>query len=73
MALGTKSENGGSLCAPLPGLLVSVGIDVDLVQEVLKITLVLDVQKTSLELLSEVQLLVDVSLAWWLSASYTDW
>ena len=61
--------NFGNLRAPFLGLLVSLVICVELVQEVFNITLVLDVQKVSLEFLSEGQLLVAVSLARWLSAS----
>ena len=67
MALGMHIENGGSLRAPVLGLLVSLGIDVELGQEGLYINLVLDVQKTRLELFSEGQLLVAVSITWWLS------
>ena len=48
---------------------ISLGINVELGQETLEIALVLDGQKSSIEVLSEVQLLVDVSLTWWLSAS----
>ena len=64
-------DNCGSLLAPVPGLLFYLGIDVELGQEGSDITLVIDGQKTRLELLSESQLLVAVSLAWWLSASYS--
>ena len=60
----------GSIRAPVTGLIASIGIGVELVQDVLDITLVLDNQKASLEVLSEGQLLVDISLAWYLSASY---
>ena len=67
MALGMHIENCGSLRAPVLGLLVSLGIDVELGQEGLYINLVLDVQKTRLELFSEGQLLVAVSITWWLS------
>ena len=54
--------NCGSLRAPVLGLLVSLGMDVELGQEGLDIALVLDEQKDVLEVLSEDQLLVDVSL-----------
>ena len=64
-------DNCGSLRAPIPGLLISLGIDVELVKEGLYIALVLDGQKASLEVLSEGQLLVSVFLTWWLSDSYT--
>ena len=46
-------DNCGSICAPVPGLLVSLGIDVELGQEGLDIILVLDVQKARIEVLSE--------------------
>ena len=51
------------LCALVPGLLVSLGIYVVLGQENLDIILVLGGQKSSLEVLSQDQLLVYVSLA----------
>ena len=65
-------ENCGSSLSPLLVLIVSLGIDVKLVQEGLEITLVLDVQNTSLEVHSGVQILVDVSLYWQISAYFTD-
>ena len=37
------------------------------------IDLVLDGYKSSFEVLGESQLIVDISLAWWLSASYAAW
>ena len=64
-------DNCGSLCASVMGLLVSTGIDVELVNTGLEITLVFDGHKASLEVLIEGQLLVAVSLGWWLSASST--
>ena len=67
--LGMNFENGGSLRAPVPCLIVSLGIDVELGQEILGITLVLDGQNAILEVLSKVQLLVAVYLVWWLSDS----
>ena len=72
MDLGVHFGSFGSLRAPIPGLLIYLGIYVELGQENLDITLVLDVQKTRLELISEGQILVAVSLACWISASYTD-
>ena len=33
VALGMQFENCGSLCAPVPGILISLGIDVELKQE----------------------------------------
>ena len=63
-------DNCGSLCASVMGLLFSTGIDVELGNTGLDITLVLYVQKTSLEVLIEGQFLDDVSPYWWLSASY---
>ena len=62
-------DNGGSLRSPVPDLLVSMGIDVELGQEGLDITLVLDVQKSSIEVLSKSQILVAASLTWCLSDS----
>ena len=62
-------ENCGSLCAPVLGLLVSLGIDAELGQDILDTTLVLDGQKASLGLLIQGQILVSVSITWWLSAS----
>ena len=70
-ALGIQSDDCGSLHAPFPGLIVSVVVDVELVQEGLDITLFTDVHKATLEVLGEVHLLVSVSLAWWISASPT--
>ena len=55
-------ENFGSLRAPVPGLLFSLGIDFKLVQDGLDITLVLDGQKVIHEFLSEVQIIVSFSL-----------
>ena len=69
--MGIHFDNCGSLCALFLGLLVSLVIYVELVQEGLDITLVLDDQKASLEVLSEVQMLVSISLDWCLSASYS--
>ena len=60
-------NNWGSLCAPVPVLLVSLGIDVELVQEDLYITLVLGGQKASLEVISEGHIIVTVYLTWWIS------
>ena len=56
-----RFENFGCLRAPVPGLIVSLGIDIELVQEGLDISLILDFHKASLEVLSEGQLLVAVS------------
>ena len=63
MSLGMHFENCGIIHSPVPVLLVSLGIDVELVQEGLDTNLVLGRQKSSLEVLSEYQLLVAVSLA----------
>ena len=60
-------DNCGSICAPVPGLLVSLGIDVELGQEGLDNNLVIYGQKSILEVLSEGQILVVVSLTWCLS------
>ena len=40
--LGVHYESFGSLCAPIPGLLISLGIDVELGQEGLDAVLILD-------------------------------
>ena len=64
-------DNIGSLCAPVPGLLVSLDIYAEFGQEGLDIILVLGGQKASLELISEGQLIVDVSLSWLISPSST--
>ena len=69
MALGVHFDNCGSIHDPFPGLLTYLGIDIEFVQEVLDVTLFLDVQKAGLEFISEGQLLVAVSLAWWISDS----
>ena len=69
MALGVYYDNCVILHDPVPGLLVSQYIYVELVQEGLDIDLVLDGQKASLEVLSEDHIFVAVSLDWCLSAS----
>ena len=43
IALGMHFGSFGSICAPVPDLLVSLGIDVELLQEGLDIALILDV------------------------------
>ena len=60
MALGIHFDNCGSLRAPGKCLLVHLGIYVELGQEGLDITLVLDDQNTRLEVLSKGQPLVAV-------------
>ena len=62
MALGMHFENCGSLCAPVPGLIVYLVIYVELGQEGLGVTLVLDDQKARIELLSGGKIIVAVSL-----------
>ena len=57
-------DNCGGLHDPVPGLLVSLGIDIELAKEVLDMNLVIDYQNSSLEALSEGQILVSVSLTW---------
>ena len=64
MALRMHFGSFGSLCAPVLGLIVSLGIDVELGQEVLDISLILDGNNFSLEVLGQGQLLVAVSLSW---------
>ena len=64
MALGSHFDNCGSFCAPVPGLLVYLVIYVESGKEILDITLVLDFQKASLEVLSDGQIIVAVSLIW---------
>ena len=71
LAMGMYFGNCGSLCDPFPGIIVYVGIYVELGQKGLDITLNLYGHKTSLEVLSKGNLLVYVSLTWCLRASYT--
>ena len=51
MALGVKFDNCGSLRAPVPGVLISLGVYVELVQELLDITFFLSGHKAVLEVL----------------------
>ena len=67
---GVHFDNCGSLHDPVPGLIFSMGIYDELVQEGLGINLVFDEQKNIIEVLSEGQLLVTVSLACWISAFF---
>ena len=69
MNLGVHFDNFGSLYASVPGLLISLGMYVELGKKILEITLVLDGQKASFEVLSGGQILVALYLAWFLSAS----
>ena len=62
MALGMNFESCGGIRDPVLGLFFYLGIQVKLVQEGLDTTLVLDGHKYRIEVLSEGQLLVDVSL-----------
>ena len=64
-------EHFGSLGAPVPGLLVSLGIHVELGKKGLDINLILDGHRTRIIVFSEGQILVDVSLNWCLSDSST--
>ena len=73
MALGIQFDSFGNLCAPVPGLLVSLSVYFELGQEGLDITFILYGYKASLELLGKGQLFVAVSLSWWLSASSSAW
>ena len=66
-------ENCSSIYTHVPVLLVSLVIDVELVQEGLDITLILYGQKDSLELLSEGHIIVASSLAYCISASSAIW
>ena len=63
MTLGIHFDSCGSLRDHFPGLLVSLGIQVELGKEGLDITLLLDGHKASLEFLGGVHILVDISLA----------
>ena len=72
MALGMHFENCGSICEPVTRLIISLGSNVDMGQEGLDITLVLDGKNTSLQVLSAGQILVAVYLYWWINASSTD-
>ena len=71
MDLGIHIDSFGSLRAPVPSLLISLVMYVELEQEGLDITLVLDCQKASLEILSKGHIIFSNSLAWWLIASCT--
>ena len=73
MALGVHFDNFGILRYPVLGLIVSMVVDVELVYEGLYITVVLDVQKSGLEFLSEGWNIFDISLYCMLSAYSTDW
>ena len=65
--MGIHFGNYCSLRALVPGLLVSLGIGVELGQEGLDNNLVIYGQKSRLEVLIEGQILVVVSLTWCLS------
>ena len=67
VALGIHIEKLSSLCAPVPVLFFSLFKYVKLVQEGLDTTFVLDTQKYILEVLSEGNIVVAVSLAWCIS------
>ena len=64
-------DNCGSLRAPVPGLIFYLGVYVELVQEGLDVTLVLEDQTSSFEVLNEGQLHVSVKLNLCLSASFS--
>ena len=51
IALGVQFDSFVILYAPFPGLLVSLGIDVELLQEGLDVALLLNGKKASLEVL----------------------
>ena len=72
MDLGMHVDSCGILHAPVLGPLIYLGIYVELGEEGLDITLVLDGQKDNLEELSERHILVAVSLTWWIGSSSTD-
>ena len=73
MTLGMHFDRFCGIYAPVPGLIVSLGIDVELTQEIPDTDLILDGYKARLEVRSEGQLLVDVSLSWWISAPSATW
>ena len=52
MAAGIKFDCCGSICAPVSGVLVSMGIYFELGHQGLYIVLILDSQETSLEFLN---------------------
>ena len=62
VTLGMYFSNYGSIHNPVPGLIISMGIYVELVQECLYISLVIYIQKAIIKVLSEVQILVNVSI-----------
>ena len=69
MALGIHLDNIDSLHDPVPSLIVSLIIDVELGKEVLDITLIIGGQKAIIEVLSEGQHIGAVSVDWRLSDS----
>ena len=71
MVLGINFGKCGILRSSIPSLLVSMGIDVELLQEVLDIALAIYGLKSILEVLSECRLLVAVLLACWISYNST--
>ena len=63
-------DNCGNLCAPVTFIKFPLGIYVELGQEGLEITFVLDKQNSRIEVFSEGQFLVAVSFAQCLSDTY---
>ena len=60
MSMGMNLDCFGSIHAPVPGLITSLVIFVELGHEGLNITLVFDGLEASVEVLSQGQLLIDV-------------
>ena len=60
MSMGMNLDCFGSIHAPIPGLITSLVILVELVHEVLNITLVLDGLEARVEIIIQVQLLINV-------------
>ena len=58
--MGMNLDYFGSIHAPVPGLITSLVILVELGHEVLNITLVLDGLEANVEIISQGQLLIDV-------------
>ena len=53
-ALGVHFDRFGSLCAPVPGLLVSLVIDVELVQEGLHVIFILGGNEAGFKILGDI-------------------
>ena len=73
MALCVYFDSFGSYCYPIIGLIVSLGIAVELGKDGLDISFILDYYKASLEFLGEGHIIVSVSFGWCLIDSSSAW